>query len=65
LTNKEIIDYHHKHYDANNVTVVLAGAFSDDFEEKYLQTIPADIVQSHGSDSHEPMDCSLPDNSHP
>ncbi|KAJ2761178.1 hypothetical protein H4S06_001341, partial [Coemansia sp. BCRC 34490] len=65
LTNKEIIDYHHKYYDANNVTVVLTGAFSDDFEEKYLQTIPADIVQSRGSDSREPMDCSPPDSSHP
>ncbi|KAJ2616054.1 hypothetical protein EV177_001258 [Coemansia sp. RSA 1804] len=62
---KGIIDYHHKYYDANNVTVVLIGAFSDDFEEKYLQTIPADIVQSRGSDSREPMDFSPPDNSHP
>ncbi|KAJ2660544.1 hypothetical protein IWW48_002881 [Coemansia sp. RSA 1200] len=60
LTNKEIIDYHHKYYDANNITVVLTGAFSNDFEEKYLQTIPADIVQSHGCDSREPMDCSPP-----
>ncbi|KAJ2662309.1 hypothetical protein IWW48_001884 [Coemansia sp. RSA 1200] len=65
LTNKEIIDYHRKYYDANNVTVVLTGAFSDDFEEKYLQTIPADIVQSRGSDSRAPMDFSPPDNSHP
>ncbi|KAJ2655068.1 hypothetical protein IWW48_005733 [Coemansia sp. RSA 1200] len=65
LTNKEIIDYHHKYYDANNVTVVLTGAFSDDFEEKYLQTIPADIIQSRDSDSREPMDCSPPDNNHP
>ncbi|KAJ2516164.1 hypothetical protein GGI11_003532 [Coemansia sp. RSA 2049] len=63
--NYSIIDYHHKYYDANNVTVVLTGAFSDDFEEKYLQTIPADIVQSRGSDSREPMDFSPPDNSHP
>ncbi|KAJ2694960.1 hypothetical protein GGH99_000395 [Coemansia sp. RSA 1285] len=43
--NYSIIDYHHKYYDANNVTVVLIGAFSDDFEEKYLQTIPADIFK--------------------
>ncbi|KAJ1667725.1 hypothetical protein IW140_001217 [Coemansia sp. RSA 1813] len=60
LTNKEIIDYHHKYYDANNITVVLTGAFTDEFEEKYVQTIPADIVQSHGCDSREPMDCSPP-----
>ncbi|KAJ2579599.1 hypothetical protein EV177_010732, partial [Coemansia sp. RSA 1804] len=63
LTNSEIIDYHRKYYDANNVTVVLTGAFSDDFEEMYLQTIPADIIQSHGHDSREPMDCSPPKNS--
>ncbi|KAJ2516493.1 hypothetical protein GGI11_003437 [Coemansia sp. RSA 2049] len=65
LTNREIVDYHRKYYDANNITVVLTGAFSDDFEEKYLQTIPAGIVQSRGSDSREPMDFSPPDNSHP
>ncbi|KAJ2401820.1 hypothetical protein GGI23_001140 [Coemansia sp. RSA 2559] len=61
LTNQEIIDYHRKYYDANNVTVVLTGAFSDEFEDKYVQTIPADIVQSHGCDSREPMDCSPPE----
>ncbi|KAJ2523544.1 hypothetical protein GGI11_001440 [Coemansia sp. RSA 2049] len=63
LTNSEIIDYHRKYYDANNVTIVLTGAFSDDFEDRYLQTIPADIIQSHGHDSREPMDCSPPKNS--
>ncbi|KAJ1794848.1 hypothetical protein LPJ59_004451, partial [Coemansia sp. RSA 2399] len=61
LTNQEIIDYHRKYYDANNITVVLTGAFSDEFEDKYVQTIPADIVQSHGCDSREPMDCSPPE----
>ncbi|KAJ2517158.1 hypothetical protein GGI11_003239 [Coemansia sp. RSA 2049] len=61
LTNKEIIDYHHKYYDANNVTVLLTGAFSDDFEERYLQKIPADIIKSHGNDSRAPMRCFSPD----
>ncbi|KAJ2402092.1 hypothetical protein GGI23_000960, partial [Coemansia sp. RSA 2559] len=61
LTNQEIINYHHKYYDANNITVVLTGAFSDEFEDKYVQTIPAGIVQSHGCDSREPMDCSPPE----
>ncbi|KAJ2865923.1 hypothetical protein GGI22_001401 [Coemansia erecta] len=61
LTNQEIIDYHRKYYDANNITVVLTGAFSDEFEDKYVQTIPADIVQSHGCDSRKPMDCSPPE----
>ncbi|KAJ2759639.1 hypothetical protein H4S06_002128 [Coemansia sp. BCRC 34490] len=61
LTNKEIIDYHHKYYDANNVTVLLTGAFSDDFEERYLQKIPADIIKSHGNDSRAPMHCFSPD----
>ncbi|KAJ2758934.1 hypothetical protein H4S06_002472, partial [Coemansia sp. BCRC 34490] len=58
LTNEEIIDYHRKYYDANNVTVVLTGTFSDEFEETYLQTIPPDIVQSRGCDSRAFMDCS-------
>ncbi|KAJ1726394.1 hypothetical protein LPJ72_006352, partial [Coemansia sp. Benny D160-2] len=45
LTKEEIIDYHRKYYDANNVTVTLTGAFTNDFEEKYLQTIPSDIIR--------------------
>ncbi|KAJ2589895.1 hypothetical protein EV177_009159, partial [Coemansia sp. RSA 1804] len=65
LTNKEIIDYHYKYYDANNITVVLTGAFSDDFEEKYLQTIPSDIVKSYGCNSRAPMDCSPPGDGSP
>ncbi|KAJ2607921.1 hypothetical protein EV177_005248 [Coemansia sp. RSA 1804] len=65
LTNKEIIDYHHKYYDANNVTVLLTGVFSDDFEERYLQKIPADIIKSHGNDSRAPMHCFSPDVDHP
>ncbi|KAJ2553212.1 hypothetical protein EV175_003019 [Coemansia sp. RSA 1933] len=60
LTNQELIDYHHKYYDANNITVVMTGAFSDEFEDKCVQTIPKDIVRSHGRDSREPMDCSPP-----
>ncbi|KAJ2518595.1 hypothetical protein GGI11_002821 [Coemansia sp. RSA 2049] len=58
LTNEEITDYHRKYYDANNVTVVLTGTFSDEFEETYLQAIPPDIVQSRGCDSRAFMDCS-------
>ncbi|KAJ2658960.1 hypothetical protein IWW48_003758 [Coemansia sp. RSA 1200] len=65
LTNKEIIDYHYKYYDANNITVVLTGAFSDDFEKKYLQTIPSDIVKSYGCNSRAPMDCSPPSDGSP
>ncbi|KAJ2512623.1 hypothetical protein H4217_006788 [Coemansia sp. RSA 1939] len=61
LTKEEVIDYHRKYYDANNVTVILTGAFTNDFEEKYLQTIPSDIITSRGCDSRAPMDCSLPD----
>ncbi|KAJ2657487.1 hypothetical protein IWW48_004502 [Coemansia sp. RSA 1200] len=65
LTIEEIIDYHRKYYDANNITVVLTGTFSDEFEETYLQAIPADIVQSRGSDSRAPMDCSPRRDGHP
>ncbi|ORX70659.1 hypothetical protein DL89DRAFT_211626, partial [Linderina pennispora] len=32
LTNQEIIDYHRRFYDANNITVLLVGSFSDSFE---------------------------------
>ncbi|KAJ2660861.1 hypothetical protein IWW48_002714 [Coemansia sp. RSA 1200] len=60
LTKEEVIDYHRKYYDANNVTVILTGAFTNDFEEEYLQTIPSDIIKSRGCDSRAPMDCSLP-----
>ncbi|KAJ2675199.1 hypothetical protein GGH99_005934, partial [Coemansia sp. RSA 1285] len=65
LTIEEIIDYHRKYYDANNVTVVLTGTFSDEFEETYLQAIPADIVQSRGCDSRAFMDCSPRRDGHP
>ncbi|KAI9505783.1 hypothetical protein BX070DRAFT_220766 [Coemansia spiralis] len=46
LTNEEVIEYHRKFYDANNITIVLTGAFSDNFEEKCLQTLPKEIIQS-------------------
>ncbi|KAJ2783824.1 hypothetical protein H4R18_001499 [Coemansia javaensis] len=60
LTNKEIVDYHRQFYDANNVTVVMAGPFSEQFARETLQSIPADIVRSNGCDSRAPIDCSPP-----
>ncbi|KAJ2901190.1 hypothetical protein IWW38_000155 [Coemansia aciculifera] len=59
LTNAEIIEYHRKYYDANNITVVITGAISDDFVN-VLQSLPRDIVQSAGQSSRTPIDCSLP-----
>ncbi|KAJ1854945.1 hypothetical protein LPJ73_002397, partial [Coemansia sp. RSA 2703] len=60
LTNEEIAAYHEKYYDANNITVVLTGSFSDDFEERVLQTLPAEVVASGGRDSRTTVDCSGP-----
>ncbi|KAJ1795803.1 hypothetical protein LPJ75_007366, partial [Coemansia sp. RSA 2598] len=60
LTNQEIIDYHRKYYDANNITVVMTGSFSDDFEEAVLQKLPAEMLKSSGSNSRTPIDCSPP-----
>ncbi|KAJ1812926.1 hypothetical protein LPJ56_003646, partial [Coemansia sp. RSA 2599] len=51
LTNQEIIDYHRKYYNANNITVVMTGSFSDDFEEAVLQKLPAEMLKSSGSNS--------------
>ncbi|KAJ1725212.1 hypothetical protein LPJ53_000635 [Coemansia erecta] len=60
LTNEEIVAYHAEYYDANNITVVLTGSFSDDFEERVLQTLPAEIVASSGRSSRTPVDCQGP-----
>ncbi|KAJ2083604.1 hypothetical protein H4R24_000662 [Coemansia sp. RSA 988] len=60
LNNQEIIEYHRQFYDANNLTVVLVGPFSDGFEQEVLQKLPADIIQSNGSDSRSQTDCSPP-----
>ncbi|KAJ2740103.1 hypothetical protein GGI20_005983, partial [Coemansia sp. BCRC 34301] len=59
LTNAEIVEYHRKYYDANNITVVITGALSDEFVS-VLQRLPRDIVQSAGHSSRTPIDCSLP-----
>ncbi|KAJ2063335.1 hypothetical protein GGI17_001825 [Coemansia sp. S146] len=59
LTNAEIVEYHRKYYDANNITVVITGALSDEFAD-VLQRLPRDIVQSAGHSSRAPIDCSLP-----
>ncbi|KAJ1870561.1 hypothetical protein LPJ57_005333 [Coemansia sp. RSA 486] len=60
LTNQEIIDYHREYYDTNNITVVMTGAFGDDFEETVLQKISAEILESNGCNSRTPIDCSAP-----
>ncbi|KAJ1733715.1 hypothetical protein LPJ61_001429 [Coemansia biformis] len=60
LSNQEIIDYHRRFYDADNVTVVLTGPFSERFERQVLQTIPPEIIQSNGCDTRSPIDCSPP-----
>ncbi|KAJ1964009.1 hypothetical protein GGI12_001702 [Dipsacomyces acuminosporus] len=59
LTNQEIIDYHRKFYDANNITVLLVGSFSEEFED-VIQDLPADMLESNGLDSRSPIDCSAP-----
>ncbi|ORX68692.1 hypothetical protein DL89DRAFT_293904 [Linderina pennispora] len=59
LTNQEVIDYHRKFYDANNITVLLVGSFSDSFES-VLQQLPADLVTSGGCDSRKPVECPEP-----
>ncbi|KAI7824229.1 hypothetical protein BX661DRAFT_185769 [Kickxella alabastrina] len=59
LSNQEIIDYHRKYYDVNNITVVMTGAFSEDFEE-VLQGLPVDMLKSNGCNSRAPIDCSVP-----
>ncbi|KAJ2613623.1 hypothetical protein H4S08_002096 [Coemansia sp. RSA 1365] len=65
LSNQEIIEYHRQFYDANNLTVVLTGPFSDDFEHEVLQKIPADIIKSNGRDSRSQTDCSPPSSGQP
>ncbi|KAJ1951197.1 hypothetical protein FBU59_000311 [Linderina macrospora] len=50
LTNQDIIDYHRRFYDPNNITVLLVGSFSDSFED-VLQQLPADLLASRGCDS--------------
>ncbi|KAJ2809111.1 hypothetical protein H4R20_000351 [Coemansia guatemalensis] len=65
LSNQEIIEYHRQFYDANNLTVVLAGPFSDGFVNDVLQKIPANIIQSKGRDSRAQTDCSPPPASQP
>ncbi|KAJ2716429.1 hypothetical protein H4R19_000661, partial [Coemansia spiralis] len=57
LSNDEIIDYHRRFYDANNVTVVLTGPFSEQFARETLESIPTDIIQSNGCDTRSPVDC--------
>ncbi|KAJ2722048.1 hypothetical protein GGI07_003582 [Coemansia sp. Benny D115] len=59
LTNQEIIDYHRQYYDSNNLTIVMTGAFDDDFE-KILEKLPEDMLKSNGCDSRSKIDCSLP-----
>ncbi|KAJ2465732.1 hypothetical protein GGI02_004606, partial [Coemansia sp. RSA 2322] len=59
LTNAEIVEYHRKYYDANNLTLVITGDLSDGFTE-VLQRLPRDLVQSAGHSSRSPIDCSLP-----
>ncbi|KAJ2160798.1 hypothetical protein GGF46_001986 [Coemansia sp. RSA 552] len=65
LTNQEIIDYHRKFYDVNNITIVMTGPFSEQFEDRVLQRIPPEIIQSRGRDSRTPADCSPPPNEQP
>ncbi|KAJ2847630.1 hypothetical protein IWW36_003755 [Coemansia brasiliensis] len=59
LTNQEIIDYHQKYYDANNLTVLVTGPFTSKFASE-LQLLPAEILLSRGRDSRQVIDCSPP-----
>ncbi|KAJ2620362.1 hypothetical protein GGI26_005071 [Coemansia sp. RSA 1358] len=58
LTNKEVIEYHCKFYDVNNITVVMTGNFSDRFEKDVLQNLPKEIIQNTGCNSRFTMHCS-------
>ncbi|KAI8325434.1 hypothetical protein GQ54DRAFT_295466 [Martensiomyces pterosporus] len=59
LSNQEIVEYHRKFYDANNVTILITGPLSEKFEDT-LQDLPVDMLQSNGLDSRSPIDCSEP-----
>ncbi|KAJ2454798.1 hypothetical protein EV183_001217 [Coemansia sp. RSA 2336] len=60
LTNQEIIDYHQKFYDANNLTILVTGPFTSKFIDE-LQQLPQEILASRGHDSRQILDCSPPD----